>query len=306
MSRTASSPMGTLSANTIGAATKAKTRPAISAANVPAASLTSCSSRASDGGHSTRASAQDEIPPVTDMELSEPVIALIRENEEMISTIVSLQIEKKALLVRVEELEAVKQTLSQEVNDLRYQLGDANVNVSATTGAAVNYKKECANLQVIVDRQKEEMEKMTELLDSYTNAEKSRCGPSAINTARGQDLRDATLAELNSALRVPGKTMDCLRKRFEEFAGSSGSGGAKYRPADAADRLQKEVAVRKDMLATYDTETRSMSTTPIGAAILPVRKALSGQLSFVCELLQLLSSSGSGGASRPAPKAVRE
>ncbi|AYU76557.1 protein of unknown function - conserved [Leishmania donovani] len=232
-----------------------------------------------------RAAVQVRSPsgsPLPNIELDEATIALIKENEQMLQTITTLQHELDKQQVRLNDAETARASLVDEVAELRSQLGLATSEATTSTGKVLNYKTAFTDLQHAFDQLKRDSDATKEKLEEATKRERVLM-QSASNTARQQSQMKESFDLVTLALRMPNSFLISIQRIMEKLNDPA------LRPADRKRKLKDDIDRLQAQVAAYEPDMSSsvvVSADGTPSVDIPIRQCVYAFLSVIMTLLK--------------------
>lgn len=254
-------------------------------ASSPMATIPTNTAMGTAPGKGGRAAVQSRSPsgsPLPNIELDKATIALIKENEQMLQAITTLQHELDKQQVRLNEAEAARASLADEVSELRSQLGLATSEATTSTGKVLNYKTAFTDLQHAFDQLKRDSDATKEKLEEATKRERVLM-QNASNTARQQSQMKESFDVVTLALRMPNSFLASIQRIMEKLNDPA------LRPADRKRKLKDDIDRLQAQVAAYEPHTSSSAVasadcTP--SVDIPIRQCVHAFLSVTMTLLR--------------------
>ncbi|GET86369.1 hypothetical protein, conserved [Leishmania tarentolae] len=251
----------------------------------PMATIPTNTARPAAPGKGERAALQGRSPsgsPLPNIELDDATIALIKENEQMLQTITALQHELDKQKVRLNDAEAARAGLADEVAELRSQLGLATSEVTTSTGKVLNYKTAFTDLQHAFDQLKRDSDATKEKLEEATKRERLLM-QGASNTARQQSQMKESFDLVTLALKMPNYFLVSIQRVMEKLNDPA------LRAADRKCKLKDDIDRLQAQVAAYEPDMSSavaMSADGTPNVDIPIRQCVYAFLSVVMTLLK--------------------
>ncbi|KAG5485545.1 hypothetical protein LSCM1_07632 [Leishmania martiniquensis] len=218
--------------------------------------------------------------PLPSVELDEATIALIKENEQMLQTITALQHELEKQQVRLSDAEEARVRLTDEVAELRSQLGLATSEVTTSTGKVLNYKAAFTDLQHAFDQLKKDSDATKEKLEEATKRERLFMQGASTTARRQSDMKES-FDLVTLAMRMPNSFLASIRRIMEKLNDPA------LRPADRQRKLKDDIDRLEAQVAAYKPSTASLGSADSTPNVdIPVRQCVHAFLSVIMTLLR--------------------
>ncbi|KAG5510639.1 hypothetical protein JKF63_06937 [Porcisia hertigi] len=220
--------------------------------------------------------------PLPNIELDKTTIELIRENEQMLLRIKTLEheLDKKQILLNHAEEE--RKNLACNVADLRNQLGMATSKATESSGKVINYETAYTELQYTFDKLKEDSDALKEKLEEATKRERMLMQSTHSTVQRQTQMLEA-FDLVKDAMKMPNTLVVFIQDVMKKFNDPA------LRRADRQPKLKNDIDRIESLVAMYKPDmSASAAVSPDGVPNLdiPIRQGVYSLSHVITTLLK--------------------